>query len=108
MLCGTKPAISYRVIGFVSKVVDRGKMAIRFSDSNASCFFLAQKDMIRVARFLAIGRIAVPPGADPVHDQIADQDKDDYCHDIQQFCFLCHRILECRELFLISGITVWQ
>jgi hypothetical protein len=34
--CGTKPAISYRVIGFVSKVVDRGKMAIRFSDSNVS------------------------------------------------------------------------
>ena len=64
-------------------------------------FFLAQKDMIRVARFLAFGRIAVPPGADPRHDQIADQDKEDHCHDIQQFCFLCHRILECRELFLI-------
>ncbi|MCE3240638.1 MAG: hypothetical protein K0Q83_1145 [Deltaproteobacteria bacterium] len=71
-------------------------------------FFLAQKDMIRVARFLATWEIAVPPGADPGHDQIADQDKDHHCHDIQQFCFLCHRILECRELFLICYITVRQ
>jgi hypothetical protein len=37
VLCGTKPAIFYRVVGFVNKVVCRGKMAIRFSASNVSC-----------------------------------------------------------------------